>query len=175
MTFFANAGVKWPPLETGLRRAGAEALSGGAELWRLLSTIEGRDSDSSDASEDEEKIKVECARSLREAADLYSQSVDKMGPEMISGITLEELNTAAVDYPPFYFAPWPYPGPFDMRHLYEALISRIKYLASEIEGLDVTQDRRDMAFQVFRAMREWEMISSLARFIAVLNRRPAKS
>lgn len=40
MTFFANAGIKWPNSETKLREAGGIALAGSADFWRLLSIIE---------------------------------------------------------------------------------------------------------------------------------------
>jgi hypothetical protein len=33
MTFFANAGVKWPNLEVQLREAGGIALDGAAGFW----------------------------------------------------------------------------------------------------------------------------------------------
>jgi hypothetical protein len=42
---------------------------------------------------------------------------------------------------------------------------------SLVKTLDVRNDRRDLAFQVFRAMREWELITSIARLIAVVNQR----
>ena len=44
-------------------------------------------------------------------------------------------------------------------------------LASEINALDLGRDRRDLASEVFGAMRAWELISWLARLIAVLNLR----
>jgi len=79
MTFFANAGITWPRSEAAqLQRAGYEALAGGADLWRLISILEGRESDRGDAYE-EQRVRISCVQQLRRAAEIYSNALDGIG------------------------------------------------------------------------------------------------
>ena len=176
MTFFANAGVKWPSIQTELREAGTETLSGGATLWRLFSKIEGRESDDiTTLGEDAalSSLKTNCVNALRAAADTYSSNLNSIGTTLVDGLTSAELDLAAL--PRRYYDYQFLVGPFNIRDLYSELIVRIRNLASQVNTLNVAYDRRDLTFQVFRAMKKWELISSLARLIAVLNRRPDES
>src|SRR5260370_25456181 len=169
MTFFANAGVKWPSVQSQLQQAGTHALSGGAELWRLLSEVERWESDQVTTLGDEEAIKNRCVNELQKAADTYSRSLDSIGTDIVGRLTPAELDLAALP-PPYYDGAYEYllrPDRFGMRELYSELIARIGNLASQVKALDLRNDRRDLAFQVFRAMREGELISCRARLIAV--------
>jgi hypothetical protein len=177
MTFFANAGVKWPHAQSQLREAGTHALLGGAELWRLFSEIEAWESDTGPSFGDGEATKTRCVQALQEAADSYSKSLDSIGVEIVRPLNSVELDLVAPPYRPgdrhYYDDHDPFRrGELDIRGLYAELIERIQSLVSQIRTLDLKNDRRDLAFQVFRAMRDWELISWNARLIAVLNRRP---
>jgi hypothetical protein len=173
MTFFANAGVKWPPLQAQLQEAGTHALSGGADLWLLFSKIEDWQSDQIPMLGDEENVKNRCVNALQKAADTYSKNLDAIGAEAVERLTPAELDLAAL--PRRYYDDYAYEflgTHFNARDLYSELIARIRNLVSQVKTLDLENNRHDLAFQVFRAMQEWEFISSLARLIAVLNRRP---
>lgn len=177
MTFFANAGVKWPHVQSQLQQAGTHALLGGAELWRLFSEIEAWESDSGPTFGDGEATKTKCVQALQEAANNYSKSLDSIGSAIVSRLSSVELDLLAPPYHPddgfYYDNPYPFRrDEFDIRRLYVELIERLQSLVSQIKTLDLKNNRRDLAFQVFRAMREWELISWNARLIAVLNRRP---
>lgn len=173
MTFFANAGIKWPNSETKLREAGGIALAGSADFWRLLSIIEARAA-ARGGDNEEERLKNNCVQNLRLAVDKYSQCLGDIGTELVDGLTDAELDLVGVPY--FYFRfPEEFPiGPrrFNPRALYKDLIIRIDNLASRVRSLNLGNDRNELVFQVFRAMREWELILSIARLISVLNRRP---
>jgi hypothetical protein len=178
MTFFANAGGKWPSVKSQLQQAGTYALSGGSEFWRLLSKVEGRESDYVTTAEDEDTIKNACVKALQQAADTYSRSLESFRTEITGQITPAELELLGL---PYFYSRYDYDGPFDdlfrrdrfdMRELYRELIMRIRNLASQVITIDFRKDRRDLAVQVFRAMHEWESISWIARLIAILNRRP---
>jgi hypothetical protein len=108
---------------------------------------------------------------LQKAADTYSSSLKSIGDVIVGPITPAELDLAALPYP-YYYGPSQYSdGGFTTRDLYSELIVRIRTLASQVKTLDLKNSRRDLASQVFRAMREWELISSIARLIAVVNLR----
>lgn len=172
MTFFANAGVSWPKVEAELREAGTHALSGGADLWLLLSKIEGWETDNSAAPKEEEQIRERCVRQLVHAADTYASTIKTIGgDDLLPPLTADEITLAAV---PFFFnAPdeWLFPGPVTTRGLYELLINMIRRLLERISEFDLKADRRKLTPQVFQAMRDWEVASSVARLIAVINLR----
>ncbi|MDA9545894.1 hypothetical protein ACM43_16000 [Bradyrhizobium sp. CCBAU 45321] len=173
MTFFANAGVKWPSVESQLRQAGTNALSGGAELWQLFSRIESWEFDRVDTVNDEDEIKHRCVNALGKAADAYSKSLDGISPLLVDGLTPAELDLASI--PRRYYDGYDYPylgGSINIPDLYAELVTRIRNLASLVRTFDLRNDRNDLALQVFRAMQQWELISLLARLIAVVNRRP---
>ncbi len=177
MTFFANAGIKWPSAESQLQQAGTRALSGGAELWRLFSEIEGWEANRVTTLREEEDIKNRCVKALEEAADTYSKGLDSIGSFVVDHLTAAEIDLVAPPSPSYDRSY--YDGRYDpfrrdrfnIRELYEEMIHRIRSLVSQVKTIDLRNDRRDLAFQVFRAMREWELISWNARLIAVLNRR----
>jgi hypothetical protein len=176
MTFFANAGVQWPTLQSQLQQAGTQALSGGAELWQLFSKIEGWQLDQVSTLGDEKDVKDRCVKALRQAADSYSSNLDSIGTLPLDTLTPAEFDLAALPRR-YYDDEYPYllGLHFNARDLYRELIARIRNLASQVKTLDLGSDRRDLAAQIFRAMQAWELIASLARLIAVLNQRPEGS
>jgi hypothetical protein len=171
MTFFANAGVKWPKVEYELRNAGTHALEAGAELWRLMSKIEGWPSDRKAEIADEDSIRLHCVRILKDAAEIYFRSIEEIGEEIVQPFTEAEINLAAIPFFSDGIEYFIFRSGFTMRELYLALIDRIKKLSSLLADLNLNNDRRELIPQVFRAMREWELISSSARIIAVVNLR----
>jgi hypothetical protein len=178
MTFFANAGVKWPTIQSELRQAGTYALSGGADLWQLLSEIEGWQSDKVTTHVKEETIKKRCLQELQNAADTYSSGIKTIGgDDIVAPFTLAELGLAAVPFnydglDGYVFRDGSiFRGVVTTRDLYNLLIARIRHLSSQVETLDLKSDRRNLTYQVFRIMREWESVSSIARVIAVVNLR----
>ncbi|MCA1495855.1 hypothetical protein [Bradyrhizobium sp. NBAIM14] len=175
MTFFANAGVKWPSVQSQLQQAGTDALTGGAELWKLFSKIEAWKFDQATIHEDEEDVKGRCVKALRNAADTYSSNLESFETSTVDLLTPAEIEAAAL--PSYYDDQYPFqfvPSQFNTRELYRELITRIRTLASQVTTFNLQSDRRDLAVQVFRAMRDWETIASLARLIAVLNLRQGK-
>jgi hypothetical protein len=172
MTFFANAGVKWPKVESELRDAGTHALAAGAELWRLISKIESRPSDRGTQIADEDGIRLNCVSTLKEAVEIYSRSLKEIGEDTVLPLTETEVRLAAIPYfsdgiENYIFRS----GGATTRELYFALIHRIQNLSSLVANLNLNNDRRELIPQVFRAMREWELISTTARMIAVVNLR----
>jgi hypothetical protein len=179
MTFFANAGVKWPSAEIELQQAGTQALSGGADFWRLVSTIEAwetHDSARRDVRE-AQAMQKSCARTLAGAANKYYGLLVVDSPAFeferpIDPPTPEELEQAATIFPiGFPSRPYRERGEFTISSLYGELADRLDALAVHVRGLDLAQDQRELAFEIFKAMRQWELIAWLARLIAVLNRR----
>lgn len=170
MTFFANAGVKWPKVQTELRKAGTSAMSGGAELWRLFSEIEAWESDHRAGSGEDGETKRKCVNALREAADRYEESLRYIDRELTGPLSSSEIDLVAPPFP--YFINQLDPDPlrrtnFEVSEIYVQLIGRLRELASEINALDLGRDRRDLASEVFGAMRAWELISWLARLIVL--------
>jgi hypothetical protein len=171
MTFFANAGVKWPKVESELRDAGTHTLEAGTELWRLISKVEGWPSNRRTEIADEDGIRLNCVRKLREAAEIYSRSLNEIGEETVQPLTEAEIRLAAIPYFSDGIENYLFRSGSTTRVLYFTLIHRIQSLSSLVANLNLNNYRRDLIPQVFRAMREWELISSTARMIAVVNLR----
>jgi hypothetical protein len=171
MTFFANAGVKWPKVESELRDAGTHALVAGAELWRLIAKIESWPSNRATKIADEDGIRLSCVRILKEAAEIYSRNIKEIGEDTVQPFTEAEVRLAAVPFFSDGIDNYILRSGSTTRELYLALIRRIQDLTSLVANLNLNNDRRDLIPQVFRAMREWELISSTARMIAVVNLR----
>lgn len=175
MTFFANAGVTWPHLDSLLRDAGRSALEGGTRLWHLFAILEGEDTRV--RREDGVGIKEECVRHLRQAAVLFERSIDDMPDQPFDGLRPSEVDLAALPYYSRYYGPseeWfrMWPGGASVRFIYMELIKRLQILAADVSVLNIEGDSRDLAPQVFRLMKSWEIISLFARVLAVANQRP---
>jgi hypothetical protein len=175
MTFFANSGVAWPNVELITRQAGEKALQGGSRLWQFLAGLEGRSPDSRGES-DERGDRITNTELLRDAAQGYRAVIDQIDGGLVAELSLAEMELANIGPYPFYYYGFPYPdfdrrGPVSVRDLYNELALRLEVLASHIISFEPQRDKRDLAPQTFLLMRQWEALATLARIIAVLNRR----
>ncbi|WP_321870688.1 hypothetical protein [Burkholderia ubonensis] len=181
MTFFANSGVAWPKVEYLTRDAGTRSLDAASQIWKLLADLEALDQ-----RHPEQSDIFRCVQNLELASKSYYEIANLLGNEMVSSMTPAEIELAAVTIPPRY-AYYPerffYPndrfydlflgdGDISVAALYREMAQRMSALAIAIRTFDVDHDERaNLAPQAFQMMKQWEMLATLGRIIAVLGRR----
>lgn len=185
MTFFANSGVAWPKVEYLTRSAGTRSLDAASQIWKMLADLEAPDADQ---RYPERGDLFRCAEMLESASTSYYEIADDLGNETAPRMTPAELELAAVSIPPRYaYYPERFFRPTDpfydlffgepdisVAALYHEMAQRASTLAGAIRTFDVEHDKRtDLAPQAFQMMKQWEMLATLGRIIAVLGRRRA--
>ena len=172
MTFFANSGIAWPKLEQQTREAGADSLEGGSQLWMLFARLERG------APEPGNRDAIaQAAEQLDRASNVYRSIAAQLDGQIVDGLSPSELELAAVRVrPTSYDEEWALDRLERMRHIpiaesYRELSRRLRTLASNLRAFAPNREDTDLAPSVFGMMRQWEMIASLARIIAVVSRR----
>jgi len=178
MTFFANAGLKWPKFEDQSRDAGQTAMSAASDIWRLFSILEGIKESPADRPWELKDLQDKSAADLRRASKTYANMAASIGAEYVRPLSSAEFEVAALapefqdNAFAFGFRASRFHDELQPRRSYQALADWLSAIADQIEALDLTQGQmQKLSSQVFRIMRRWEVASNLARAIAVLNRR----
>ncbi len=110
-----------------------------------------------------------------EAAGQYREISNRVGDMPIPELSPSEAELAAITWPMdrwLAFSSPPYA--YDTRStkwLYQEMTRRLEKLAVLLKSVHDGGTRDDMAPAVFQIMHDWEKLSSLARIIAVINRR----
>jgi hypothetical protein len=180
MTFFANSGVAWPNLEKQTQEAGAKSLDAGSRIWKILAHLENRQEQHLDRREI-----IICAESFQRASDLYSEIAGRLRYEKVDRITPAEIDLAAVNIParPYYYDERFYYGDslfyemflyrseVSLGDLYRELAQRTTHLAASLRAFEIERENEDLAPQAFQLMKQWEILATLGRVVAVINRR----
>ena len=172
MTFFANAGVKWPNLDTQLRDAGSIALSAGVDFWRLVKSLEGMEREYPIMHRqrfESESARDVCCDALDEAAELYSNIIDRVDDRKVFP-TENEISEAATDFSVDSVSK------YSSRDLYKELRDKLLSFAGTLQELPLDgrrSDPRHLAPEIFKAMQQWEEIARIARLTSVVNQRVA--
>ena len=181
MTFFANFGNHEKNLAAQTAIAGTDSLQGASEMFRLFAGLEARES-----GEDSRREWLEdgsLGRSievLERAAKLYVEISGQVDSEWLDELAHDEIELAGVLNSNRFYRDdriWGFLRERKRRdtrsELYRELSRRADMLASSLRTLDVKREGRDLSGPVFQCMQQWENMASLARVIAVVNRRIA--
>jgi hypothetical protein len=171
MPLLGNSGFLLPEsLEKLTRQAGKQAFAGVADLWLLLSDVEG----GGEFRTNPRELKERSVERLAEAASIYRDVAKEIGGLEVRGLTRSERRLAGLNYeefPPFQH--------INLPEAYRELATRLESLGSQIRTFDVSglkpgdeaKHAYDLAPLGFRMMQHWEEAATLGRAIAVLNRR----
>jgi hypothetical protein len=169
MTFFADAGIRWPNFEPPLRSAAIDALGGASQLYKLMQLLEVGEPDEAD------HLKEQVVSSLQKAASVYNNLPKDFGDRPLrEDITTNDLLEAGIS-PQFFFDNYPFRRTFTFlrtfRDAYGWIARDLEDAISDVRALESRGDSRLAARRAFSAMAAWEKASTLGRLLAVLNRK----
>jgi hypothetical protein len=170
MVFFANTGTCFPNLTAQTRTAGAQVLEAISNIWGYFATLERDDGKSITRAS-----VINTAQELDTAAAAYYQIASTLISVRVPQLTAAELTTAAVPQglgsDAEQVSAMVYSQLVEIGYLYREVAQRSQGIATALRALAFDREIEDLAPQVFSIMRQIELLTSLGRIIAVLNRR----
>lgn len=181
MTFFANFGNRESSLAAQTVTAGTDSLQAASEMFRLFAGLEARESPKDSRREwIEEGALDRSIATLETAATIYAEISNEVDSEWLDELASDELEFASLGSSDRFYnnvSTWDRfrkrRRPHTRSQLYAELARRASMLASSLRALEINREARDLSGSVFRCMQQWENMASLARVIAVVNRRLA--